>query len=61
MEIDKDTIAIYLKESIAKVELLKTDIATYEYKIKQSRKEIATMHYLIDQYKKALEIIHESQ
>ena len=61
MDFDKKTIELYLKESIAKISILKADIATYEYKIKQSHREIDIMNYLIDQYEKALEMLKEKQ
>jgi len=60
MEIDKDTIKLYLDEATIKISMLKIDITTFQYRITQAEKEIHTMHFLIDQYKKALEVLEEN-
>lgn len=57
MEIDKDTILLYMREAKAKIELIETDMQAYEYRLKQSVKEINTLKYLIGTYEKALEML----
>ena len=54
MEVDKDTIFLYIKEAENKIEMVKNDITASQYRIKQSEKEIVTMEFLINQYNQAL-------
>lgn len=57
MEIDKDTILLYMREAKAKIGLIETDMQAYEYRLKHSVKEINTLKYLIGTYEKALETL----
>jgi len=57
MDLNKDTILLYIQESENKIRIIENDIITYQVRIKRDEKEIDTIKYFIDQYKKALSLI----
>lgn len=57
MDLNRETILHYIRESEDKIRIIESDIVTYEVRIKRDQKEIDTIRYFIDQYKKALDLL----
>jgi hypothetical protein len=57
MNLNKETILLYIRESEDKIKIIENDILTYQIRIKRDEKEIETIKYFIDQYKKTLTLI----
>jgi hypothetical protein len=57
MDLNRETILLYIRESEDKIRIIENDIVTYQVRIKMDQKEIETIRYFIDQYKKALNLI----
>lgn len=60
MEINVDTIELYMQETLRRIEFLKADIENYKRHIDHSEREIKTLNFIMDQYEKSLKIIEEN-
>lgn len=61
MNVNPETINQYVEDTKVKIDLIHSDIQSYEYRIKQSKKEIATLELLLSQFNKTLEILSENE
>ena len=59
MDLNRETILLYIRESEDKIRIIENDIVTYQIRIKRDEKEIETIRYFIDQYKKALSLMEK--
>ena len=57
MDLNKETVLLYIRESEDKIKIIENDIVTYQIRIKKDQREIETIRYFIDQYKKALDVL----
>lgn len=61
MDLNRETILLYIRESENKISIIENDIVTYQVRIKRDEQEIKTIKYFIDQYKEALFLIDKTK